>query len=1103
MNFSPFSKPSLSAFSPSLLEAEKAFAVSPALCVLSSRKALELCVKFVYAAEKLDTPYSEQLNALMSNWDFKSLLPSGMIKRLDYIRRLGNIAAHTGKSVACEEAILSLNNLFVFADWIDYSYSPEYEEKTFNELALPQPDASITAQAEAKLKKSATSLEEMRKQNAELLDQIEQMKQAPLRAPYEAVDISEFETRRRYIDLDLKEAGWIFKENYDIEVQVKGMPFGTGDGYVDYVLYGANGKPLAVVEAKRTSKSPNVGQQQAKLYADCLEASTGQRPVIFYTNGFETWLWDDTLYPPRRVSGFYSPDDLKWLHDKRRERLSLEHIDIRDDITNRYYQKEAIVSVCEAYRNNHRKALLVMATGTGKTRTVISLVDVLARSGWVKNVLFLADRTALVRQAKKHFKMHLPDMSLCNLVERNKDETPDARVVFSTYQTVMNAIDNERKDSDARLFTVGHFDLIVVDEAHRSIYNKYGAIFDYFDGLLCGLTATPRDEVDRDTYRIFEMETNVPTYAYELDQAIADKYLVPYRTVETTMKFLSAGIEYDALSEDEKYEYEEKFGNIETPENLPPWIDSTALNAWLFNEDTVDKVLLDLMQKGQRVEGGDKLGKTIIFARNHKHAEFIVERFGKLFPELGGHFARVVDNYTNYVQTLIDDFGTPERYPQIAVSVDMLDTGIDVVEIVNLVFFKKVFSKTKFWQMVGRGTRLCPALFGPDSDKEYFLCFDYCGNFEFFQIQKEGRDNAAMASLAERAFRLRVDITVELQSLQWQSGDYPACRTAFVLALAHHIKSLNRDSFLVKRKLSFVDRYDKSEAWLALTQVESAELKDAIGPIMPPSGDDEPARRFDVLMYRMEYKFLQGKSYSSEQVMVMAIAEALSKLGTIPQVKLQEKLISNVLNTEFWADITLAQLETLRKGMRSLVQFLIGVGGRHVYTDFTDTMLDVQENEYTPQGTEFVNYRRKVEAYVRNNTDNIAIHKLRTNRSLTPDDLKVLENILWGEVGTREDYQSTYGEKPLNLLVREITGLDITAANEAFSSFLSDHDLNQAQMTFVGLVVDYVVKNGVLDLQRLQEEPFRSVGSITQFPLDKGKKLVEAIKGINNNAGLS
>lgn len=654
----------------------------------------------------------------------------------------------------------------------------------------------------------------------------------------------------------------------------------------------------------------------------------------------------------------------------------------------------------------------------------------------------------------------------------------------------------------ARLFTAGHFDLIIVDEAHRSIYNKFSAIFDYFDGLLCGLTATPRDEVDRDTYRIFEMETGVPTYAYELDQAIADKFLVPYRTVETTLKFMDKGIEYEALSEEEKLEYEEKFGNPETPENLPPWIDSGALNAWLFNEDTVDKVLVDLMQKGQRIEGGDKLGKTIIFARKHKHAEFIVERFNKLFPELGGHFARVVDNYNNYVQTLIDDFDEPTRLPQIAVSVDMLDTGIDIEEIVNLVFFKKVFSKTKFWQMVGRGTRLCPDLFGPDTDKEYFLCFDYCGNFEFFRVNKDGRQNAAMASLAERAFRLRVDIAVELQGLKWQAGDYPVCRAAFVLSLAHDIQSLNRDSFLVKQQLSFVDRYDKVEAWQALTLVQSAELKDALGPVMPPSGDDEAARRFDVLMYRMEYRFLQGLSYASEQQMLIAIAEALSKLGTIPQVKQQEKLICSILETDFWEGVSLASLETGRTGLRSLIQFLTGGPSRHVYTDFTDTVLDVKENEYTSRGTEFANYRRKVEAYVRNNQDNIAIHKLKSNLPLTPDDFKVLENILWGEVGTREDYQKTFGEKPLNLLVREITGLDRTAANEAFSAFLSDHDLTQAQMVFVGLVVDYVVKNGVLDLQRLQEEPFRSVGSITQFPMDKGKKLVDTIREINLNAGL-
>lgn len=1104
MLFTLFKKLDYSSFSPALLEAEASFAVSPSLCALSCRRAMELAVKFIYSIENLPAPYSDDLNALISSPDFKALLPNGFMPRIDYIRRLGNQAAHTGKGIARADAVLAMRHLFEFADWIDYSYSTDYREKRFDEALLPQPDGAKARELEDKLRGAAESLEQMRRANAALQQSLEQARAQRERPAYVAEDISEYETRRRYIDLDLKEAGWTFGDNCLTEVPVRGMPFGTGEGFADYVLYGANGKPLAVVEAKRTSKDARVGQQQAKLYADCLEAMSGQRPVIFYTNGFETWLWDDTAYPPRRVYGFYSPEDLKWLLDRRRERLSLKTLDIKPEITNRYYQKEAIRAVCDTLMKKQRRALLVMATGTGKTRTVISLVDILARYGWVKNVLFLADRTALVRQAKKHFKLHLPQMSLCSLQERRPDESPDARVVFSTYQTMLGAIDNERRADDGKLFTVGHFDLVIVDEAHRSIYNKFGAIFSYFDALLVGLTATPRGEVDRDTYRIFELETGVPTYAYELDQAIADKFLVPYKTTESTMKFIDQGIRYDELSAEEQREYEEKFGDPDMPENLPPWIDPGALNTWLFNEDTVDRVLQDLVRKGIRVEGGDKLGKTIVFARSHKHAEFIVERFNKLFPEMGGGFARVIDNTVNYALSLIDDFGSPEKMPQVAVSVDMLDTGIDVLEVVNLVFFKKVFSKTKFWQMVGRGTRLCEDLFGPGQHKTHFLCFDYCGNFEFFRAKKDGEEGAVATSLSERAFRLRVDIALELQALKWQEGEYPTCRQAVVTGLASDVARLNRESFLVRQKLGWVEKYGEVTAWQTLGEAESVDVKNELAPILPPTPDDETARRFDILMYRMELKHLRGISYSAEQKNLLAIAEALARLGTIPQVRMQQDLLEALPTPAFWDGVTLALMEQVRQALRGLIQFLQGGSvGRTVYSDFSDVVLETKDTEYEARGTQYANYRRKVETYVRQNQDHIAIHKLRTNKPLTDEDIKALEAILWGEVGTRSDYELEFGEKPMGQLVRELTGLDQQAANEAFSQFLADYDLSQEQMVFVKTIVDFVVHNGILELKRLQDEPFRSAGSILAFPTATGIKLVDTIKEINRNAGLA
>ncbi|MBQ2383771.1 MAG: DEAD/DEAH box helicase family protein, partial [Oscillospiraceae bacterium] len=503
------------------------------------------------------------------------------------------------------------------------------------------------------------------------------------------------ETRKFYIDAMLEDAGWVEGKDWINEVELPGMPNRSEVGYADYVLYDDAQKPLAVIEAKRTCVDVSKGRQQAELYAQILEKKYGRKPVVFLTNGFETHIVDGQ-YPERRCATIWSKRDLTKMFNLRTMRTSLKNVTVKKEIAGRYYQEAAIKAVCDAFdRKNRRKALLVMATGSGKTRTVIALCDVLLRHGWVKNVLFLADRNSLVTQAKRSFVNLLPDLSVTNLCEEKDDHT--AHCVFSTYQTMMHCIDSV-KDEQGKLFTCGHFDLVICDEAHRSIYNKYRDIFNYFDAPLVGLTATPKDEIDKNTYEVFELESGVPTYGYELAQAVKDGYLVDFVSVETQLKFLESGITYEDLPEAEREAYENTF----TDENgeLPEKIVSSALNEWVFNVDTIRQVLHVLMTEGIRIDYGQKLGKTIVFARNHAHAEKIREVFYKEYPHLVG-FAEVIDNKINYAQSLIDQFSDPRKLPQIAISVDMLDTGIDVPEVLNLVFFKKVMSKAKFWQMIG------------------------------------------------------------------------------------------------------------------------------------------------------------------------------------------------------------------------------------------------------------------------------------------------------------------------------------------------------------------------------------------------------------------
>lgn len=599
-------------FAEASVEAEKSIAVANVSCTILCRRALELAVKWIYANDReLVLPYQNNLSSLVYDINFKSMINEKVFNGMTYIIKLGNFSVHSNRKVTRKEAVLCLKYLFDFMDWIAYYYDSNYTETKFDEGKLPgESSANLKKEEreelENKLVEKDEKIEKILKENEELREKLtKQRTSKKIAYNFKVSDISEFETRKQFIDLDLKIAGWD-STNIREEVEVKGMPNTQEIGHVDYVLYGENGKPLAVIEAKRTSKDAKIGQQQAKLYADCLEKEYAQRPIIYYTNGKEIYMWDDVSYPERKVSGFYTQDELQLLIRRRNSKENLEHIYIANDIANRPYQLEAVKKVCESFEEKHRRALVVMATGTGKTRTAISLVDVLTSKNWVQNILFLADRTELVKQAEKNFKKLLPDMSCCNLLSSKDGDPEESRIIFSTYQTMINCIDKMKSKNGITLFTPGHFDLIIIDEAHRSIYKKYQAIFDYFDGLLVGLTATPRDDVDKNTYKFFQLENNVPTFVYEYDEAVRQKYLVDYHTISTTTKFIERGIKYSELKEEDREEYENLFEEGEVQEE----ISSSAINSWLFNRDTIKIILETVMQKGLKVEGGDRLRKN-------------------------------------------------------------------------------------------------------------------------------------------------------------------------------------------------------------------------------------------------------------------------------------------------------------------------------------------------------------------------------------------------------------------------------------------------------------------------------------------------------------
>lgn len=1109
----------------------------PRSAAFYARRTVELAVQWAYKNDSgLHFPYDDKISALIHEPSFVSRAGQAIFTKAKLIIRIGNRAVHEAKETSAKDATDAVRELFHLAFWLAHTYAkaPPADGLSFDPAQLTRKD-ELVKKAFAELTRLKGEMEAKDKAFADLLrdkgDLDNELKAArserdKIRRENEARpdthDYSEAETRDLYIDLLLKEAGWPLDQAQDREYPVTGMPNGEGNGFVDYVLWGDDGKPLALIEAKRTKRDPRVGQQQAKLYADCLEAAFGQRPVIFFSNGYDHWIWDDTAYPPREVSGFYKKQELELLIQRRATTKPMASIALNRKIADRYYQERAIARVKETFEvKRQRKALLVMATGSGKTRTVIALVDVLMRAGWVKRVLFLADRVALVNQAVKAFKTHLPETSPVNLVT---DKGGEGRVFLSTYPSMMNLID-ERKGGAAR-FGPGHFDLVIIDEAHRSVYQRYGAIFDYFDSLLVGLTATPKDEIDHNTYGLFDLEDGVPTDAYSLDKAVEDEYLLPPASVSVPLKFVRQGIRYDDLSDAEK----EQWDMLEWDEedgDPPDSVDAEAVNKWLFNTDTVDKVLAHVMTEGLKVAGGDRIGKTIIFAKNQAHAEFIEKRFNLAYPHLAGHFARVITFKTTYAQSLIDDFSKKYSAPHIAISVDMLDTGIDVPEVVNLVLFKLIRSKTKFWQIIGRGTRLCPDLFGPGEDKEFFRVFDYCQNLEFFQQNPKPDEGKNAKSLSERLFAARFDLVRALDGdmalpikdvLRETGEDYDAgpdaapseqkIRDGALDFLKSYVSSMNLDNFIVRGKRKVVEKYQAPEAWSTLTDAMRDELVDEVAPLPNQmKAEPEEAKRFDLLMFNLEIGLLKGsKRFDKLKKQLIEIASALDEQTAIPMIAAQHALILDILSDHWWEGITVPLLELVRLRLRGLVHHIEKRKKAIVYTNFIDELGAGTELDLPQVGeVDFARFKRKARHFLREHEDHIAIAKLRHGKPLTPTDIDELQQMLQSEgIGDAEHFEKAAElAHGFGAFIRSLVGLDRHAVAEAFGEFLGDTAATAEQIEFIEMVIEHLTEKGTMDPGLLYESPFIDMapeGPQQVFDFDRTKKLIAVIQGLNDSA---
>lgn len=1058
-------------------------------CSIFCRKALEEMVIWMFDTDRqLETIHPDEdstLNVLMHKPGFIRLVGQTLFTDINAIRKTGNLAVHVNhkKKITTKDAYTCLLNLHAFAQWLVSYYGDTVYRQPFSASKV---EGGVTAEVKLLASEPVT---------AAVITETE--KGIAYHSPSEKL------TRELYIDILLKEAGWTVGDaNTVAEYNLKYSQ--NGADKADYVLFGADGKALAVVEAKKTTADgKDKGLGQAKRYADALEKELGKRPVMFVSNGFEHYLWDDTNYPYRQVYGFYSKEDLETLTNRRLIEKPLSTQPVNTDIAGRYFQIEAIQRAKEALDAHKRDILFIMATGSGKTRTVAALVDVLTKTNKVKRILFLADRTPLVSQAKNSFNDYLPQLTSVNLT---KDKTSEqVRMVFSTYQTMINCIDNEF-EGDRRLFTAGYFDLVIFDEVHRSIYQKYKAIFNYFDAIRLGLTATPKAETQKDTYELFHCETGVPTFSYELNRAVADEYLRPPVSLKVPLKFPRQGIKYTELSDEDKERYEKTFAGIS--EYMPDEIDSSALNDWLFNENTVNKVLQLLMDSGLKVNNGDTIGKTIIFAKNQNHAKFIEACFNTMYPMLKGHFLQVVTHASDKPEISIDLFKQADKLPQIVVSVDMLDTGIDVPELLNLVFFKSVKSSAKYWQMIGRGTRLCPNVFGVGKDKKDFYIFDYCGNIEFFGHNPNGIEPNATLSLTQRIFLLKIKLTVTLEPLI-EDDELNQFRTTLLNELQADILSLNRDSFVNRPHLMQIEQFSDRNYWNNLTKDTVRQLQRGLAPLLMSADTDFDARKFDLVIYRLVDAWLTGdKQLASFINIVKKAAVALLKQTTIPQVAAKKDLLQTLVNDTYWQNLTVQGVETVRVELRALMKFIEKENQAKVYTNFEDELTgEIEQVDIIAPFAGLETYNQRVASFIRKHANYIAISKIKNNEPISSAEFDQIKQLLFTEdPQAAEHLDEVLSGKDFNQFVRSIIGLNAKAAKALFADFINREGINAEQMNFIDTLINFLTINGTIDKAMLFDRPFTDINQNGVSGLFKDEdifRIIKIIDGFNQSSNIA
>ncbi len=1075
----------------------------PAGALVKLRSFIENVVAVIYETYRLPRPYTDSIFDLLGENAFRTTVPDVVLDKLHLIRMAGNRAAHR-EPPSAQVALQALREAFDVGQWVHLRIDSgkRTDCPTFREpAAAPAVDAAALqkekkealdklAQQEAQLQKLLADLEEERRKREAAEKYVAHTTEelAAIRAEGQkaanVLHLSEEATRHRLIDEELLRADWDVgpngksTEHVRQEVRLSTMPTESREGYADYVLYGDDGKPLAVIEAKKTAKDARVGAEQARIYATCLENETGQRPVIFYTNGIDIYLWDDAQgYTPRKTYGFYSKDSLEYLLHQRKNKKALATVAPNLSIAERMYQLEAIKRVCERFEQKFRRALLVQATGTGKTRVAVSLCELLMRAGWAKRILFLCDRRELRKQADHVFKEFLPGEPRV-VVDSSTSSERDKRIYLATYPAMMKCYET---------FDVGFFDLVIFDESHRSIYKKFRDLVRYFDAFQVGLTATPLKYADRDTFKLFDCEHNDPTSNFGYEEAVEGNFLVLLRGREFPSKFREKGFKYSQMSAEQKAELEAQEDDAQNVDYEPTQIDRDV-----FNKPTSAIVLRTLMEEGIRDATGSRVGKTILFAKSHLHAVHLAELFAEMYPQYGGTFCRVIDNQEPRADQLIDDFKAKDSDPVIAISVDMLDTGIDIPEVVNLVFAKAVKTPTKFWQMIGRGTRLCRNLFGPGKDKTEFLIFDHGKNFWFFEEKYKEKQPSPQKSLLQHVFEARMAVA----QAALDTMNEPVFQATVDLLVRDVRDAMDSKGIEVRDKRKELELLSNRDTVAQFAAATKADLFSIAAPLMQWRNvrGDEDAYRFDLLVARLEEAVLKGSPRVVDLKATVEAEVALLMKNQNP-VKAKAEAIRSVESKEFWVTVTVPKLEEIRGELRGIMKFQ----QQTAYRSLQPKVYDVAEEhavgyDRTPKldGLDLVEYRHRVEKVLREHfmTDP-TLQSIRAGKPVKDEDLEGLAKLVLQVDDKANLKHLVHPETKQSLLdvLRGLVGLDAEAVEAAFTTFVHKHSLSAQQLRFLQLLKNHIAHNGGIELERLYEPPFTTLhaSGIDGVFTDKGQ----------------